>query len=96
MKLIIISGSQESTLLFQRSVTNTLYGHDVLFSNDIHVLIHQRRSANPPQYAVADVSKLGSRDIKTIFDHFPGTHSPLFLAEGLTENQAAFLVRSNL
>ena len=92
MKLITISGSPMTTCQFGHDFSQT---RKTLVSSDIHVLIHQRRSANPPQYAVADVRTLSHEEHGTIKRHFPDA-SYTILPDGIGDNDIAFLARTSL
>jgi len=98
MKLIVISGSPESTSQFTTSFKNLppVGRTKVLVSNDIHTLIHQRRSANPPQYAIADVSDLSKDARETISRHFPEATESVLLPDGLSVATARFTGRKFL
>lgn len=66
MQLIIINGQPSATEAFSYAIGKF---SDVLFSQDIHELIHARRSAQPPRYAVViDDFKL---DFPQLRRHFP-------------------------
>ncbi len=97
MKLITISGSPEATSQFARQLKDNVLVNrrNVLVSNDIHVLIHQRRSANPPQYAVADVSSLTPAQRETIWRHFPGAQYTV-IDPSAGDNDIAYLARTSL
>ena len=99
MKLIIIIGSPGATDQFARALRSVVHAvplSKVLVSSDINVLIHQRRSANPPQYAVADVSNLSTAERATLYRHFPEACDVLYLANSLDAEQSRFLARTSL
>jgi len=93
MKLIIITGSPEATSKFAKSFA--LLPFTSLISNDIHELIHARRSANPPQYALADVSTLTISQRSDIHRHFPD-FTATDVEDGLDPNESLYAARSVL
>ena len=97
MKLIVIIGSPSATSQFARKLKDNVLVNrrDVLVSNDIHTLIHQRRSANPPKYAVADVSTLSPDQRETIQRHFPDAVTRI-LPDAIADAEVAYLARTSL
>lgn len=95
MKLIIISGDTDATAQFSRMLKDRSAG-PVLVSSDIDVLIHQRRSANPPQYAVADVSNLSLGERAAISRLFPGARRSHILPDTIPISDLLHLVNKSL
>lgn len=98
MKLIVICGSPDATSQFSRSLKDHVLvnRNSVLVSSDVNVLIHQRRSANPPQYAVADVSDLSIEDRADIFRHFPEARRSHVLFDSTPIADILHLVKKSL
>lgn len=93
MKLIIIAGSHEATFKFAKQFVGQL--RTTLISNDIHELIHARRSANPPQYALADNTLMTTPECQALHRHFPD-HRGVDVPDDLSDNEILFAVRKAL
>ncbi len=90
MKLLVISGSTKATTHFSDIFSRL---RQTLVSNDIHRLIHRRRSANPEPYAVADVTSLSLDQRETLYRHFNG-YTSYVVPDGMSGLDARDVIRN--